>query len=285
MLQFYQINYAVIDKQAPRAFCFTTAQHLGQYLESRGVVFKGNGVNDLSKHYGQHIITRLLHGLDASMGGVAGYSFEDFPKVISTQNMGDGYQLVQSLFKRGAIHNTHIKPFELNGVQLLGLDVFSYNVVEALLQSYGLSVMNRDYIFSQIDVGPVYMEFNRRSGVSVPGKGKKPLWANCNNTVTPIPDQPNESEPTNFSDNVLITSEGGCVPNSTDSSVFIPDRYPFYHRDETISTNHTTPYEEEESTPYAPPSKDDKLSIIKNAINQIEGELDLIKSLIDDFIS
>ncbi|MBQ4542577.1 MAG: hypothetical protein IJA19_00260 [Clostridia bacterium] len=216
MLQFYIITNAVVNNNPVGSFCFTTAQHLGQYLESRGVPFSGNGVNDLSKHYGQHIITRLLDGLKKS-GGFCGYGFHDFPKML-VDGRGDGHIIAETLKRKGVIHPTHIKPIIIDGEEHLALDVFSYRAVEALLESWGLNIKAQNFHMTTLSAGPVYFEFNNRNGVITPNSNKKPLWANSNANTTPkpVPHPPTKLEPAIFNGSGVCISEGGCVPNVKD---------------------------------------------------------------------
>ena len=204
MLQFYIITNAVVNNNPVGSFCFTTAQHLGQYLESRGVPFFGNGVNDLSKHYGQHIITRLLDGLKKS-GGFCGYSFYDFPKML-VDGRGDGHIIAETLKRNGVIHPTHIKPIVVDGEEHLALDVFSYRAVEALLESWGLNIKAQNFQMTTLSAGSVYFEFNNRNGVITPNSNKKPLWANSK----PVTDK--ETQNPTLTEDIVRTNSATPTP-------------------------------------------------------------------------
>lgn len=165
---------------------FTTAAVLGPWLESLGIRFEGNGPNDLSKHYGQHIISRLVSGLlNANDVGVLGYSstlgygYIDFPKLVISNSMGtSGKVLFNLLVTSKWCRNNHAKPIKGFGENVYALDLFSVDAVKALLRSYGLTVDESRFV-ECIEAPAIgdYIFTNNQRTKSIP-VSKIPSWAN-----------------------------------------------------------------------------------------------------------
>ena len=123
---------------------YTTANELGNYLLSKDVKFRTFG-GDNSYHFGTVFNDRLIEGLIKYTGSdntVLSYDVEDFPKLLSNYNKNA--ELIQRLINLQMCDVNTVHPLNKGSI-IKAIDLYSFKAVIALLNSYDVSIIQKEH--------------------------------------------------------------------------------------------------------------------------------------------